>query len=178
MVGQGGRKSRTPARRGRLKAVSAAALLLVLAIAASGCIAIKSQSASQRAPGVVSLNVVVCASDSDRNVYDTCDPDGSDNGATASLPSQTVNGSASSSVESAATDPTVSRAGALVRRISSQDQREAPLACAASSGRPALSRRRGWNAPSWPNAHARGTSPDTMLAAAAPSMARRLSRIP
>ncbi|MEZ0293839.1 MAG: hypothetical protein ACAH82_14945, partial [Solirubrobacteraceae bacterium] len=76
MAGQGGRKSRTPAGRERLKAASAAALLLVLVIAASGCIAIKSQSSSQRAPGVISLNVVVCASDSDRDVYATCDPDG------------------------------------------------------------------------------------------------------
>ena len=81
MAGRGGGKSRTPAGRGRLKAASAGALLLVLVIAASGCIAIKSQSSSQRAPGVISLNVVVCASDSDRDVYATCDPDGTDNGA-------------------------------------------------------------------------------------------------
>ncbi len=63
------------------KALASAVLVVALLFAASGCIAIKSQSSSQRAPGVVSLNVVVCASDSDRNVYDTCDTDSADNGA-------------------------------------------------------------------------------------------------
>jgi hypothetical protein len=75
------RDNRVPRERRRIGALGPGALLLVLVIALSGCIAIKSQSSSQRAPGVVSLNVVVCASDSDRNVYPSCDPDSSDAGA-------------------------------------------------------------------------------------------------
>jgi hypothetical protein len=49
------------------------AVLTAVAIAVSGCITIKSQSTSQRVAGVISLNLGVCASDDDRNVYDDCD---------------------------------------------------------------------------------------------------------
>jgi hypothetical protein len=37
-----------------------------------GCLSIKSQSTSQRAPGVVSLEVAVCASDYNQSTYTTC----------------------------------------------------------------------------------------------------------
>src|SRR5215213_5499024 len=67
-------------QRPRAKALATAAIVSVVVIALGGCISIKSQSSSQRAPGVISLNVVVCASDSDRSVYDNCDPDSNDTG--------------------------------------------------------------------------------------------------
>ena len=51
-------------------------LLSVLTVVSSGCVAIKSQSASQpRLPGFVTLNVTICVSDHDRSTYTTCDPD-------------------------------------------------------------------------------------------------------
>jgi hypothetical protein len=52
--------------------------VIVLVGALSGCISIKSQSSSQRAPGVITLDVLICASDSDRDVYPDCDPEGPD----------------------------------------------------------------------------------------------------
>jgi hypothetical protein len=67
-----------PSTRAGMKAFGTTALVSFAVIALGGCISIKSQSSSQRAPGVISLNVVVCASDRDRDVYATCDPDSSD----------------------------------------------------------------------------------------------------
>ena len=56
----------------RRTAAGAVAALAVLAL--SGCLSIKAQTASQRAPGVVTLGGVVCASDYDRSEHDTCHP--------------------------------------------------------------------------------------------------------
>jgi hypothetical protein len=60
------------------RSLGTAATLAASMLLLSGCLSIKSQSASQRAPGVISLNIEVCASDRDRNIYEECDPDGTD----------------------------------------------------------------------------------------------------
>ena len=52
----------------------------VFAVAMSGCIAIKSESASQptnRGPGLVTLHGVVCAADRNQSHYSDCVPDNS-----------------------------------------------------------------------------------------------------
>lgn len=71
-------------RTGLLGTLALAALVL------PGCIAIKSQTTSQATPGVVSLDLVICATDRNRQIdsdpnnppapvpYPDCDPDGSD----------------------------------------------------------------------------------------------------
>jgi hypothetical protein len=51
-------------------AAAGAGLMLVL----SGCVAIKSQSASQRLPGVVTTDVTVCVSDHNQSTYADCVP--------------------------------------------------------------------------------------------------------
>jgi hypothetical protein len=45
-----------------------------LTLVLTGCVAIKSQTASQRLPGVVTLDVQVCVSDHDHSTYDDCVP--------------------------------------------------------------------------------------------------------
>jgi hypothetical protein len=45
-----------------------------LAFAVSGCVAIKEETGSQRAPGSVTLHVKVCANDSDGTRYQDCKP--------------------------------------------------------------------------------------------------------
>ena len=82
MAGRGGRKSRTPAGRGRLKAASAGALLLAPLVIV-GERAHRDQEPEQL-PARAGRDLAQrrgCASDSDRDVYATCDPDGTDNGA-------------------------------------------------------------------------------------------------
>ena len=48
--------------------------LALLAVVASGCVSIKSQSAFQRLPGFVTLRLDVCVSDRDGSTYADCDP--------------------------------------------------------------------------------------------------------
>ena len=48
--------------------------LALLALVASGCVSIKSQSASQRLPGFVTLRLDLCVSDRDATTYADCDP--------------------------------------------------------------------------------------------------------
>ena len=50
-------------------------LIVVAMLTCSGCVAIKSESASQRLPGFVTLRLDICVSDHDRSTYATCDPD-------------------------------------------------------------------------------------------------------
>jgi hypothetical protein len=50
------------------------ALVPTLAVVLSGCVAIKSETASQRAPGVVTLNLQVCVNDKDQTKYNQCIP--------------------------------------------------------------------------------------------------------
>ena len=84
-----------------------AAQVVVLAFAAlalPGCLAIKSQETSQRAPGVVSLDLVVCATDRDRQIdpngsdppppvsYPDCDPDGTDGAGSQNTAEQAMSG--------------------------------------------------------------------------------------
>ena len=81
------RRTHTHGRMGRrrqLRALGFAVGITALAIALSGCITIKTQTTSQRAPGVISLNLSVCASDDDRSVYDACDSAGADRNTTES----------------------------------------------------------------------------------------------
>ncbi|HWK26526.1 MAG TPA: hypothetical protein VNS09_08190 [Solirubrobacter sp.] len=60
---------------GRLYRLSkGAAAGVVLVVAVGGCVSIKSQSASQRLPGVVTLNVQVCVSDRNQDTYTGCVP--------------------------------------------------------------------------------------------------------
>jgi hypothetical protein len=47
--------------------------LVLLAFSLTGCLSIKSQGASQRAPGVVTLGGVVCGSDYNQSSYSGCD---------------------------------------------------------------------------------------------------------
>jgi hypothetical protein len=70
-------------RRGAMRVRSGATVLAItaLAVGLGGCLSIKTQSASQRAPGVFTLNITVCASDRDRNIYPDCDPATDGNGA-------------------------------------------------------------------------------------------------
>ncbi len=56
----------------RRTAAGAAAALALLAL--PGCLSIKTEAASQRAPGVVTLGGVVCASDYDGSVHKLCHP--------------------------------------------------------------------------------------------------------
>src|SRR3954471_23403384 len=56
----------------------AAGGLLLLALPLSGCLSIRSESVSQRAPGAVTLGGVVCGSDYNRSTYQDCDGDGND----------------------------------------------------------------------------------------------------
>ena len=49
--------------------------LLFLGVALSGCIAIDSQSRTQRLHGYVTLSLTVCVSDHNQDTYATCDPD-------------------------------------------------------------------------------------------------------
>jgi hypothetical protein len=51
---------------------------VALSTSLAGCISIKSQSASQRAPGTVTLAAVICGSDYNRSVYPDCDGDAAD----------------------------------------------------------------------------------------------------
>lgn len=48
--------------------------LALLAFVASGCVSIKSQSASQRLPGFVTLRLDLCVSDRNGSTYADCDP--------------------------------------------------------------------------------------------------------
>jgi hypothetical protein len=50
-----------------------AAPLVLVAFSLTGCLSIKSQGASQRAPGVVTLGGVVCGSDYNQSSYSGCD---------------------------------------------------------------------------------------------------------
>jgi hypothetical protein len=61
-----------------LRTFGSAVGITVLVIALSGCVTIKSQTTSQRAAGVISLKLVVCATDEDRSVYPDCDSTGAD----------------------------------------------------------------------------------------------------
>jgi hypothetical protein len=73
-----------------VRRVATLAVLAAIAVGLPGCLAIKSQTTSQRAPGVVTLDLVVCATDRNRQIdsdpneppppvpYPDCDPDGSD----------------------------------------------------------------------------------------------------
>lgn len=84
------RTRRTNAASPRLRRAGTLALLAAIAIGLPGCLAIKSQTTSQRAPGVVSFDLVVCATDRDRTIdpngsdppgpvsYPDCDPEGPD----------------------------------------------------------------------------------------------------
>jgi hypothetical protein len=58
----------------RLRTALILAASLPLAVALSGCIAIKSETAGQRLQGFVTLSVTICLSDHDRDTYTTCDP--------------------------------------------------------------------------------------------------------
>ena len=58
----------------RLRRLSLLFVFAGLAAVLSGCVAIKSQSAAQRLPGFVTLQVDVCVSDHDRSTYTTCQP--------------------------------------------------------------------------------------------------------
>ncbi|MDP8909607.1 MAG: hypothetical protein M3N47_10945 [Chloroflexota bacterium] len=59
-------------RRLRVRSALGCAALALLALGLSACLSIKSQNTLQRVPGVISLSVVVCASDYDRSTYTTC----------------------------------------------------------------------------------------------------------
>jgi hypothetical protein len=72
------RKTENRGRRSPLRPFAAAVGIVAVVIAVSGCITIKSQTTSQRVPGVISLNVAVCATDDDRSVYADCDSAGAD----------------------------------------------------------------------------------------------------
>ena len=48
--------------------------LALLAVVASGCVSIKSQSAVQRLPGFVTLRLDLCVSDRDLTTYADCVP--------------------------------------------------------------------------------------------------------
>src|SRR3954447_7358439 len=48
------------------------AALAVLVVGLTGCLSIKQETAFQRAPGVVQLKIVVCASDYNNSHYNTC----------------------------------------------------------------------------------------------------------
>lgn len=56
-----------------LRSSLACGVLALLALGLSACLSLKSQTTSQRAPGVTSLRVVVCASDYNQSTYTTCD---------------------------------------------------------------------------------------------------------
>ncbi|MDA0159135.1 hypothetical protein OM076_02565 [Solirubrobacter ginsenosidimutans] len=63
-----------PAFTKRLSRAAFGACLVLAAIAFSGCIAIKEESASQRAAGAVTLHVKICANDQDGTRYQDCKP--------------------------------------------------------------------------------------------------------
>ncbi len=54
--------------------IATLAVLALLAVVVSGCVSIKSQSASQRLPGFVTLRLDLCVSDRDGSTYADCDP--------------------------------------------------------------------------------------------------------
>ena len=54
--------------------IATLAALSLLAVVVSGCVSIKSQSASQRLPGFVTLRLDLCVSDRDGSTYADCDP--------------------------------------------------------------------------------------------------------
>ena len=58
----------------RARTATLAIVLIAVALVSSGCVAIKSQSASQRAPGVVTLSLQVCVNDLDGTRYQDCKP--------------------------------------------------------------------------------------------------------
>lgn len=58
----------------RLRRLSALFVFAGLAAVLSGCVSIKSQSATQRLPGFVTLRVEVCVSDRNSSTYTTCVP--------------------------------------------------------------------------------------------------------
>jgi hypothetical protein len=62
----------------RWRALRVAAALALLAFPLSGCLSIRSEGASQRAAGVVTLGGVVCGSDYNRDTYADCDGDATD----------------------------------------------------------------------------------------------------
>ncbi len=64
---------RPPNPRHRVRRVAPPVALLVLMLLLSGCVTIRSQSTAQRAPGVITLAITVCASDDDQSVYAACD---------------------------------------------------------------------------------------------------------
>ena len=49
-------------------------LLSALSVVLSGCVAIKSQTATQRAPGVVALGLQICFNDANQTKYSQCIP--------------------------------------------------------------------------------------------------------
>src|SRR4051812_8998927 len=58
----------------RLRRLSAVFVFAGLAAVLSGCVSIKSQGATQRLPGFVSLRVEVCVSDRNASTSTTCIP--------------------------------------------------------------------------------------------------------
>ena len=58
----------------RARTATLAVVLIAVALVSSGCVAIKSESASQRAPGVVTLSLQVCVNDLDGTRYQDCKP--------------------------------------------------------------------------------------------------------
>src|SRR5205085_12477899 len=67
---------RRPMRRTSAVRAGMAAVVAGLAVAASGCISIKSgeEVVTQRAPGVATLGATFCISDYDQNHYPDCNP--------------------------------------------------------------------------------------------------------
>ena len=51
-----------------------AVFVVALSLMSSGCVAIKSESASQRAAGGVTLSLEICVNDEDGTRYQTCKP--------------------------------------------------------------------------------------------------------
>src|SRR3954449_11219279 len=49
-------------------------VVATLAVALNGCVAINTESASQRAPGVVTLSLQICVNDSNQTRYNQCIP--------------------------------------------------------------------------------------------------------
>src|SRR4051812_23340228 len=49
-------------------------VVATLAVALSGCVAIKTETASQRAPGVVALSLQICVNDQNQTKYNACTP--------------------------------------------------------------------------------------------------------
>jgi hypothetical protein len=65
---------RVSPRTGVRRLVGYVVMVSALAVVLSGCVAIKTQSASQRAPGVVTLSLQICVDDRDQTKYSDCVP--------------------------------------------------------------------------------------------------------